>query len=109
MNFLIFLAKRFAMMAISLVVIIAISYTLLSKAPGNFMDTQRAMSTMSSMANTNSEAYQRQKAMFEERYGLDKPLYVQIWTYTKNAVTFKFGPSFQRAGSGLEPQAPDLR
>jgi peptide/nickel transport system permease protein len=95
LSLLTFLAKRFAMMAISLVVIIAISYTLLSKAPGNFMDTQRAMSTMSSMANTNSEAYQRQKAMFEERYGLDKPLYVQIWTYTKNAVTFKFGPSFQ--------------
>jgi peptide/nickel transport system permease protein len=95
LSLLTFLAKRFAMMAVSLVVIIAISYTLLSKAPGNFMDTQRAMSTMSSMANTNSEAYQRQKAMFEERYGLDKPLYVQIWTYTKNAVTFKFGPSFQ--------------
>jgi len=95
MNFLIFLAKRLAMMAISLVVIIAISYTLLAKAPGNFMDTQRAMSTMSSMANTNSEAYRRQKAMFEERYGLNKPLYAQIWIYTKNAVTFNFGPSFQ--------------
>src|SRR5437868_13982834 len=95
MNLLLFLVKRFAMMAVSLVVIIAISYTLLAKAPGNFMDVQRAMSVMSTMSNSNSAAYQQQKALFEERYGLDKPLYVQIWTYTKNAVTFNFGPSFQ--------------
>jgi peptide/nickel transport system permease protein len=95
MNFLIFLVKRLTMMAISLVVIIAISYTLLAKAPGNFMDAQRAMSVMSTMANPNSEAFQQQRKLFEERYGLDKPIYVQIWTYTKNAVTFNFGPSFQ--------------
>src|SRR5919202_1663884 len=94
-NFLIFLVKRLIMMAVSLVVIIAISYTLLAKAPGNFMDAQRAMSVMSTMANPNSQAYQEQQKLFEERYGLDKPLYVQIWTYTKNAVTFNFGPSFQ--------------
>ena len=41
------------------------------------------------------EAYQQQKALFEERYGLNKPLYVQIWTYIVKAVTFNFGPSFQ--------------
>ncbi len=94
-TFLIFLLKRLAMMAVSLVVIISISYTLLAKAPGNFMDSQRAMSVMSTMANSNSDAYRMQRALFEERYGLDKPLYAQIWTYTKNAVTFNFGPSFQ--------------
>jgi peptide/nickel transport system permease protein len=50
---------------------------------------------MSALANPNTQAYQRQKALFEERYGLDKPLPVQIWTYIKRAVTFDFGPSFQ--------------
>ena len=95
LSFLTFLLKRLAMMALSLVVIISISYTLLAKAPGNFMDSQRAMSVMSTMANQNSDTYRMQRAMFEERYGLDKPLYAQIWTYTKNAVTFNFGPSFQ--------------
>ena len=59
------------------------------------MDSQRAMSVMSTMTNQNSDTYRMQRAMFEERYGLDKPLYAQIWTYTKNAVTFNFGPSFQ--------------
>ena len=30
-----------------------------------------------------------------ERYGLDEPLYVQLWTYVKNIVLyFDFGPSF---------------
>lgn len=94
-NFIFFLIKRLAMMAISLVVIIAISYTLLAKAPGNFMDVQRAVAAMTTLANSNSETFKIQKALFDERYGLDKPLYMQIWTYTKNAVTFDFGPSFQ--------------
>lgn len=91
----IFLARRFAMMAISLVVIVSISYTLLYYAPGNYLDVQRAYSVMSSQVNPNSEAYRQQKALFEERYGLNKPLYAQIWTYIVKAATFKFGPSFQ--------------
>lgn len=90
-----FLAKRFAMMFVSLVVIIAISYTLLWYAPGNYLDVQRAFSVMSTQANQNSDAYKQQQAMFEERYGLNKPLYAQVWTYVTKAVTFKFGPSFQ--------------
>lgn len=92
---LLFLAKRFAMMFISLVVIIAISYTLLWYAPGNYLDVQRAFSVMSTQANQNSDAYKQQQALFEERYGLNKPLYAQVWTYVTKAVTFKFGPSFQ--------------
>jgi peptide/nickel transport system permease protein len=94
-SLLIFLAKRFAMMFISLVVIIAISYALLWYAPGNYLDVQRAFSVMSTQANQNSEAYKQQRALFEERYGLNKPLYAQVWTYVTKAVTFKFGPSFQ--------------
>jgi peptide/nickel transport system permease protein len=95
LSFLIFLIKRFAMMAISLVVIISISYTLLRYAPGNYLDTQRAYQTMSTQINQNSEAYRVQRALFEERYGLNKPLYQQIWVYISKAATFKFGPSFQ--------------
>jgi peptide/nickel transport system permease protein len=91
----IFLARRFAMMALSLVVIVSISYTLLYYAPGNYLDVQRAYSVMSTQVNPNSEAYRQQKALFEERYGLNKPLYAQIWTYIVKAATFKFGPSFQ--------------
>jgi peptide/nickel transport system permease protein len=94
-NIFLFLAKRFAMMALSLVVIVSISYTLLRYAPGNYLDTQRAYQVMSTQINQNSEAYRIQRALFEERYGLDKPLYMQIWTYLVKATTFKFGPSFQ--------------
>ncbi|KAB8141842.1 ABC transporter permease [Chloroflexia bacterium SDU3-3] len=94
-NFLFFLAKRLSLIAISLVVIISISYTLLWYAPGNYLDVQRAYTSMSTQFAQNSEAYKLQKAMFEERYGLNKPLYAQIWTYVKNAATFNFGPSFQ--------------
>src|SRR5918997_4165339 len=101
-SFLIFLAKRLVMMFISLVVIIAISYTLLWYAPGNYLDVQRAFSVMSSQANPNSEAYKKQRELFEERYGLNKPLYQQVWTYVTKAVTFKFGPSFQNPSVLIE-------
>lgn len=101
-NVLIFLAKRLAMMAISLVVIISISYLLLHYAPGNYMDVQRVYTAMSSQINPSSEAYKRQKELFEERYGLNKPLYQQIWTYVAKAATFKFGPSFQQPSVLIE-------
>jgi peptide/nickel transport system permease protein len=90
-----FLLKRFTMMALSLVVIISISYALLWYAPGNYLDIQRAQAALSSQAGIGSENFRIQQQMFQERYGLDKPLYVQIFTYLKGAVFFKFGPSFQ--------------
>lgn len=102
LNFLLFLVKRLAMMLISLVVIVSISYTLLYYAPGNYLDVQRAYSAMSSQMNPNSADYQRQRQLFEERYGLDKPLYAQIWTYVTKALTFKFGPSFQNPSVLIE-------
>lgn len=94
-GWLIFLVKRLLMMAFSLVVIISISYTLLYYAPGNFLDVQRATAGLSTRAGIGSESYARQMALFNERYGLDKPLYMQIWAYIKGAATLNFGPSFQ--------------
>ncbi|HEU4329376.1 MAG TPA: ABC transporter permease [Roseiflexaceae bacterium] len=95
LGWLTFLAKRLLMMAVSLVVIITISYSLLYYAPGNYLDVQRATAGLSAQSGIASENYARQMALFNERYGLDKPLYMQIWTYIKGAATFDFGPSFQ--------------
>jgi len=94
-GWLIFLAKRLLMMALSLVVIISVSYTLLYYAPGNFLDIQRATAGLSNRTGIGSDTYARQIALFNDRYGLDKPLYMQIWAYIKGAATFNFGPSFQ--------------
>lgn len=95
LNLFSFLIKRCAMMALSLVVIISISYALLWYAPGNYLDIQRAQAALSSQAGIGSENFRIQQQMFQERYGLDKPLYVQIFTYLKGAAVFQFGPSFQ--------------
>lgn len=97
-----FLIKRFTMMIASLIVIVSISYMLLYYAPGNFMDVQRAYASMSAQLNPNSDAYQQQRRLFEERYGLNKPLYAQIWVYITKAMTFKFGPSFQNPSILIE-------
>ncbi|MFZ5825460.1 MAG: ABC transporter permease [Bacillota bacterium] len=93
--FLVFLGKRLLMIAVSLCVIIAVSYTLMWYAPGNYLDIQRATTAMAAQYGPNSEGLIKQKKLFEERYGLDKPLPVQILTYIKSAATWDFGPSFQ--------------
>lgn len=94
MQFLIFLVKRVALILVSLCIIGAVSYTLMWYAPGNYFDIQRTNTALAAGLGPNSEAFQLQKKLFEERYGLDKPLYVQIWIYIKRAFTFDFGPSF---------------
>ena len=95
LSFLKYLVKRLVFIAISLVVIISISYTLMWYAPGNYLDVQRATTSLGQLSNPNSQEYQKQKALFEERYGLDKPLWQQILIYIEKAATFNFGPSFQ--------------
>lgn len=94
-GFVIFLAKRVALMVASLIVIIAVSYTLMYYAPGNYFDIQRTQTNLSAQYGVDSPEFQKMKQLFEERYGLDKPLHVQIWTYVKRSFTFNFGPSFQ--------------
>lgn len=102
MDLLIFLVKRVAMIAISLAVIIAISYTLMWYAPGNYLDIQRTTTGLASRYGENSAEFQQQRKLFEERYGLDKPLPVQIWTYIVRAATFNFGPSFSQPGVEIQ-------
>lgn len=102
MNLLVFLVKRVALISVSLAVIIAISYTLMWYAPGNYLDVQRTTTGLASRFGENSPEFQLHRKLFEERYGLDKPLPVQIWTYIKRAATLDFGPSFSQPGVEIQ-------
>src|SRR5579884_3223716 len=102
MGLLVFLVKRLAMIAASLAVIIAISYTLMWFAPGNYLDIQRTTTGLAAKYGENSAEFRLQRKLFEERYGLDKPLPVQIWIYIKRAATFDFGPSFSQPGVQIQ-------
>ena len=78
-----YLLKRLAVAVPTLLVLIVVSYVLMYAAPGGPFDTERALSA-EVMAN------------LERKYGLDRPLAVQIWRYLVSIVTeFDFGPSFR--------------
>ena len=78
-----YLLKRLAVAVPTLLVLIVVSYVLMYAAPGGPFDTERALAP-EILAN------------LERKYGLDRPLVVQIWRYLVSIVTeFDFGPSFR--------------
>ena len=78
-----YIARRLAIAAPTLLVLIVVSYVLMYAAPGGPFDTERTLPA-EVMAN------------LQMKYGLDQPLVVQIWRYVVSVVTeFDFGPSFQ--------------
>ena len=75
--------RRLAVAVPTLLVLIVVSYVLMYAAPGGPFDTERALPP-EILAN------------LERKYGLDRPLIVQIWRYLVSIVTeFDFGPSFR--------------
>lgn len=67
-----------------LLVLIVFAFFLMRLAPGGPFTSERPLPE-SVMKN------------ILERYGMDEPLYVQLWTYIKNIVLhFDFGPSFSQ-------------
>ena len=75
--------RRLAVAVPTLLVLIVVSYLLMYAAPGGPFDTERALPP-EILAN------------LERKYGLDRPLVVQIWRYLVSIVTeFDFGPSFR--------------
>lgn len=72
--------KRILIAAITLLVIIAVLFCLLKLMPGSPFNNERMTDD--------------QKAALMTRYGLDKPLFMQILIYIKNMVTGDFGVSY---------------
>ena len=79
----VYFLRRLAVAVPTLLVLIVVSYVLMYAAPGGPFDTERALPP-EILAN------------LERKYGLDRPLVVQIWRYLVSIVTeFDFGPSFR--------------
>lgn len=78
-----FIIRRVGVAIPTLLVLIVISYLMMHSAPGGPFNTEKPLPP-EVMAN------------IEAKYGLDRPLYQQIFTYVSNIVTdFDFGPSYQ--------------
>ncbi|CAM4011480.1 ABC transporter permease [Mesobacillus thioparans] len=79
-----YIIKRLGSMALTLLVIITLTFFLMHSIPGSPFNEERA----------TSEAVQKNLESF---YHLDEPLYVQYFLYLKSVVTFDFGPSIKKS------------
>ena len=78
-----FIARRLLIAIPTLIILIIICFLLMYAAPGGPFSSERPLPA-AVLAN------------IEAKYGLDRPLPVQIWNYLVSVITgFDFGPSFQ--------------
>lgn len=102
MHLLQYLGKRLLTIALSIVILTIITYCLMYLAPGNFFDIQRFQTGAASGSSMTQAQAEMLRKGFEQKYGLDKPLWLQIALYLKDAVRFKFGPSFSNPTMTIE-------
>jgi len=93
-----FIAKRLAFMALALVCVALITFTLMQMAPGNFLDIQILSSSLQTDVVSSRETIGR----WEQRYGLDQPKHIQFFRFMKGMVTLDLGPSFQYPSLDVE-------
>ncbi|MDB5048803.1 MAG: peptide transporter permease [Fibrobacteres bacterium] len=102
MNFLKFLSKRLASIVIALVAVVTITFYLMHAAPGNFMEMEQVREAKAAVDSKGRAAQQQYEREFKKRYALDKPIYMQVGIFLKNAAMFKFGPSFGNPNVAIE-------
>ena len=79
-----FTLRRILVAIPTLLILIIISFLLMHAAPGGPFTSERPLPAQV-LAN------------IEAKYGLDDPLYIQLWEYLQGIIFhFDFGPSFQR-------------
>ena len=81
-----YIIKRIALAVLTVWVVITVTFFVMRAVPGGPFMSEKAISETA-------------QAALEAKYGLDKPLSVQYFTYLKDIVTeFDFGPSIKHRG-----------
>ena len=80
-----YILKRIILAIFTVWVVITVTFFVMHSVPGGPFVGEKAV----------TEAVQKQ---MEAKYGLDKPLMEQYWTYLTDVVQFKFGPSLKQRG-----------
>jgi oligopeptide transport system permease protein len=83
---LVYVLKRILLAILTIWVVVTVTFFVVHLIPGGPFNSEKALTP-------------EIKAALEEKYGLDKPLHVQYFTYLKGIVTdFDFGPSLTNRG-----------
>lgn len=96
-----FLVKRIIGIIITISAVIAIGYTMMYYAPGGFFNSSQIANALGALASQDPVAYKNVLKMFQERYGLNLPLWRQILQYIWHSLTFNFGNSFQNPDTSI--------
>ena len=85
---LLYILKRIILAAVTVWVVITVTFFVMHAVPGGPFIGEKAVSEAA------------QKAL-EAKYGLDKPLSEQYFTYLRDALRFDFGPSLKQRGRAV--------
>ncbi|GGI98470.1 peptide ABC transporter permease [Alicyclobacillus cellulosilyticus] len=99
-----FLIKRIVAIILTMSGVIAVAYVMMYYAPGSFFSSSQIASALGQLAVQDPHAYQVTLKMFEERYGLDKPLWEQVLKYIWYSLTFNFGNSYENPNVSIISQ-----
>lgn len=80
-----YILKRLILGLFTIWVVITLTFFIMHAVPGGPFLSEKAVSPAA-------------QAAMEAKYGLDKPLMVQYWTYLSDVVQFRFGPSLKQRG-----------
>lgn len=80
-----YIIKRLILAVFTVWVVITLTFFIMHAVPGGPFQSEKAVSPAA-------------QAALEAKYGLDKPLMEQYWTYLTDVIQFKFGPSLKQRG-----------
>ncbi|WP_329005312.1 ABC transporter permease [Kribbella sp. NBC_00709] len=94
-----YIGKRIVRLALSLIAVSILTFTLLQLAPGNFADLQRVNSGATNFGGVGTESMVGE---LETRYGADVPVWKQYLIFMKGAAHWDFGPSYKYASRNVQ-------
>ncbi len=95
MGLLRFFGKRIIAILITIALVLGVGYLLMRLAPGSFFSSATIAGQMGQLAVSDPKLYHQYIQTFEDRYGLNQPLWEQTLKYIWNSITFQFGNSFE--------------
>src|SRR5439155_20975045 len=82
--------KRIVAILITIALVLAVGYVLMRLAPGSFFSSTNIAGQLLQLAVSDPRLYHQYMQMFEDRYGLNQPIWEQALKYIWNSITVHF-------------------
>ena len=89
-----YVIKRILLFIPTLIMITIITFTISRLAPGDPTELKVGVSQESMKADEKSQLNEQAKNYYKQKWGLDKPIYMQYFIWLANMATLDFGNSF---------------